>query len=68
MNIYDFELSCYLNLTLEIDVYNFRDCIIIAFINSGTSLYAGFAIFSVLGFMAHEQHVDVKNVTQGGTS
>jgi len=29
-----------------------RDCIGISVINSGTSLYVGLAIFSVLGFMA----------------
>lgn len=39
----------------------------IAAMNSGTSFFAGFAIFSVLGFMAHEQNVDVGSVAQKGT-
>ena len=34
--------------------------------NSGTSFYAGFAIFSVLGFMAHEQGLTVSQVAESG--
>jgi len=34
--------------------------------NTGTSLYAGFVVFSVLGFMAHELNVDVKAVVASG--
>ena len=41
---------------------------IIASINSFTSLYAGFAIFSVLGFMAHQQGVSVESVAESGKS
>ncbi len=32
-----------------------RNAFLTAFINSGYSLFAGFAVFSVLGFMAHSQ-------------
>lgn len=35
-------------------------------LNSGTSFLAGFAIFSVLGFMAEEQGVDIGAVAQSG--
>ena len=35
-------------------------------LNSSTSLYSGLAIFSVLGFMAHEQGVDVGQVAESG--
>jgi solute carrier family 6 GABA transporter-like protein 6/8/11/12/13 len=34
--------------------------------NSGTSFFAGFAIFSVLGFMAHEQGLNVSQVAESG--
>jgi len=43
-----------------------KQVLIIAVINSATSLYAGFAIFSVLGYMAHEQGVSISNVTDKG--
>lgn len=44
----------------------FRDSIIFACVNSGTSFYGGFVIFSVLGFMAQKQGVEVKDVAKGG--
>ena len=36
-------------------------------INCSTSLFAGFVVFSILGFMAENQHVDVKDVVDDGT-
>lgn len=41
---------------------------IVAGINSGTSFLSGFAVFSVLGFMAHEQNVDIDQVAESGTN
>lgn len=35
-------------------------------LNSGTSFVAGFAIFSVLGFMALEQNVPIEAVAESG--
>ncbi len=45
----------------------FRDTMIVCFGNCLTSFVAGFAIFSVLGFMAKELGVDVKDVAASGT-
>ena len=43
-----------------------RDSLIVAVINCLTSIYAGFVIFSILGFMALEKNVPVAEVAQGG--
>ena len=43
-----------------------RDSIIFAVFNSGTSFYGGFLIFSVLGFMAKKQGVDIEDVAKSG--
>ncbi|KAJ8350973.1 hypothetical protein SKAU_G00261030 [Synaphobranchus kaupii] len=43
-----------------------KDCFIMCLLNSGTSFIAGFAIFSVLGFMAQEQGVNIGEVAQSG--
>ncbi|XP_039545248.1 solute carrier family 6 member 22, tandem duplicate 1 isoform X2 [Pimephales promelas] len=44
----------------------YKDCIYLCLLNSGTSFVAGFAIFSVLGFMALEQGVDISMVAESG--
>ncbi|XP_048037407.1 sodium- and chloride-dependent GABA transporter 2-like [Megalobrama amblycephala] len=44
----------------------YRDCFWLCLLNSGTSLVAGFAVFSVLGFMAHEQGVPIDEVAESG--
>ncbi|XP_043943546.1 sodium- and chloride-dependent GABA transporter 2-like [Protopterus annectens] len=44
----------------------YRDSLALCCLNSGTSFVAGFAIFSVLGFMAHEQGVPVSEVAESG--
>ncbi|TEA40376.1 hypothetical protein DBR06_SOUSAS23610004, partial [Sousa chinensis] len=44
----------------------YRDCIALCFLNSGTSFVAGFAIFSILGFMSQEQGVPISEVAESG--
>ncbi|KAJ8372064.1 hypothetical protein AAFF_G00294780 [Aldrovandia affinis] len=44
----------------------YKDCVYLCLLNSGTSFVAGFAIFSVLGFMAHKQGVDISMVAESG--
>ncbi|XP_053493070.1 sodium- and chloride-dependent GABA transporter 2 isoform X2 [Ictalurus furcatus] len=44
----------------------YKDCIYLCLLNSGTSFVAGFAIFSVLGFMAYEQETDISKVAESG--
>ncbi|KAK2188075.1 hypothetical protein NP493_144g01024 [Ridgeia piscesae] len=43
-----------------------KDSLIVALINCATSIYAGFVIFCVLGFMAYEKGVSVAEVAAGG--
>ncbi|CAL8284121.1 unnamed protein product [Gadus morhua 'NCC'] len=44
----------------------YKDSFLLCLLNSLTSFVAGFAIFSVLGFMAGEQGVDIAEVAQSG--
>ena len=45
----------------------YRDAIMIAFGNCCTSVFAGFVIFGIIGFMAHELGMEVKDVVDQGT-
>ena len=47
-------------------LFGHRQCIVLSLLNCSTSVYAGFAIFSVLGFMAKEQGVDISVVAESG--
>ncbi|XP_033506845.1 sodium- and chloride-dependent GABA transporter 2-like [Epinephelus lanceolatus] len=44
----------------------YKDAFALCLLNSATSLVAGFAIFSVLGFMSHELDVDISAVAESG--
>ncbi|CAG0921057.1 unnamed protein product [Notodromas monacha] len=43
-----------------------RQAIFVCCVNSATSFFAGFVVFSVIGFMAHEQNRPVSEVAEGG--
>uniref|UniRef100_A0A8B9L1X9 Transporter n=1 Tax=Astyanax mexicanus TaxID=7994 RepID=A0A8B9L1X9_ASTMX len=44
----------------------YRDSLWLCVLNSCTSVVAGFAVFSVLGFMAHQQGAAVEDVAESG--
>ena len=46
----------------------FRTSLIITFVGEGTSIFSGFVVFTVLGFMAHELKVPVEDVVKSGTN
>ncbi|TNN44600.1 Sodium- and chloride-dependent betaine transporter [Liparis tanakae] len=44
----------------------YRDCLVLCCLNSATSIFAGFVVFSVLGFMAFEMGVPMEEVVSAG--
>ena len=44
-----------------------RDSLIIAFVNCGTSVFAGFVIFATVGYMAQTQGKSVEDVASEGS-
>ncbi|XP_002730914.1 sodium- and chloride-dependent glycine transporter 1-like [Saccoglossus kowalevskii] len=44
----------------------FRDALIVPLVNSGTSIYGGLAIFSIVGFMSHELDQPIDSVVTSG--
>ncbi|ESN96006.1 hypothetical protein HELRODRAFT_189063 [Helobdella robusta] len=44
----------------------YRDAIVINIVSFATSMYAGLAVFSVIGHMAHESHQSIENVVKSG--
>ncbi|XP_073425702.1 sodium- and chloride-dependent creatine transporter 1-like isoform X2 [Dendrobates tinctorius] len=62
-----YNISCDALLNKRSPVIEFwEDAYILAAINSTTSFFAGFVVFSVLGFMASEQGVDISKVAESG--
>ncbi|XP_035824772.1 sodium- and chloride-dependent creatine transporter 1-like [Aplysia californica] len=45
---------------------HFRDSILMVIVCEGTSIFAGFAIFALLGHMAHNRHVPVASFASAG--
>nr|XP_015814941.2 sodium- and chloride-dependent GABA transporter 2 isoform X1 [Nothobranchius furzeri] len=44
----------------------YKDCLALCCLNSATSIFAGFAVFSVIGFMAHDLNIPISEVTASG--
>jgi len=44
----------------------YRDAILLSIVNSGTSVFAGFAVFAFLGFMSCESGIDIEHVATSG--
>lgn len=67
---YSFGIACGSLVTLA--SYNdfknncLKDALIVTAANAFTSVYAGFAIFAMLGFLAHQMGVSVEEVAQDG--
>lgn len=54
------------DLLYRVIQFVFRSSIIIPIVNSGTSIWAGFVVFSVLGFAAERAGVPVSEVATAG--
>ncbi|XP_033729945.1 sodium- and chloride-dependent creatine transporter 1-like [Pecten maximus] len=67
-----FSYAVALNQIITFGSYNkftnnfYRDAILVSCINSGTSLIGGFAVFSVLGFMAKQHNLPIADVANAG--
>ena len=44
----------------------FRDTLIVGIVNAGTSIFAGFVIFSFLGYLSYELEEPIEKVAQSG--
>ena len=47
-------------------LYFHRDSIILTLVSEGTSIFGGFAIFTIVGYMAHQTGKPVDEVVQAG--
>ena len=45
----------------------FRDGVLVPILNCATSFYAGFAVFSVVGFLANDLGEPVQDVVESGS-
>ena len=48
------------------DTFLCRDAILVTLLNWGSSVFAGFVVFGIIGFMAEQLSLDVKDVAVKG--
>ncbi|RXN05143.1 sodium- and chloride-dependent GABA transporter 2-like isoform X1 [Labeo rohita] len=46
----------------------YKDCIALCILNSSTSIFAGFVVFSILGFMAHQLGLPMEDIASSATA
>ena len=51
-----------------INIVFYRDAILVTILNCSTSIFAGFAVFAIIGFMAGQLSLDVDKVAAKGES
>ena len=56
------------NNSISLLLSNFRDCLITSFVNSLTSFFSGFVIFTYLGYMAKYQDREIDKVAEQGSN
>ncbi|XP_069114320.1 sodium- and chloride-dependent creatine transporter 1-like [Argopecten irradians] len=67
-----FSYAVAVNAHITLGSYNkftnnfYRQAILVSCLNSGTSLIGGFAVFSVLGFMAKQHNIPIDDVANAG--
>ncbi|XP_051544675.1 sodium- and chloride-dependent GABA transporter 2-like [Myxocyprinus asiaticus] len=44
----------------------YKDCIALCILNSSTSIFAGFVVFSILGFMSHQLGLPMEEIVSSG--
>ena len=65
-NVYRCVINLYpLNFVL-LSGHTYSDALFVPVVNCGTSFYAGFVIFSIIGHMAHLMKVEVEDVITSG--
>ena len=47
-------------------LHNFRDTLIVVSVNAGASIFAGFVTFALIGSIAHDTNMPVKDLAGSG--
>ena len=61
--VYRYQPESFININ-----FFYRDAILVTILNCSTSIFAGFAVFAIIGFMAGQLSLDVDKVAAKGES